>query len=791
MNAFLIKKIVIGAVAIVVFQFKAPAQQKVEMFPLTAVTLEDKLFLKAQQNNLRYILALEPDRLLAPFLKEAGIKPKAPIYGNWETSGLGGQTGGHYLSALSMMYAATKNPELKKRLDYMIDELAICQKKNGNGYVGGVPDGMLMWADLAGGKIEVSNFSLNKKWVPWYNMHKLYAGLIDTWLITGNLKSKQILIELADWCISITSKLSDKQMQEMLRCEQGGMNEVLAEVASITGDEKYMQLAKRFSHQFILEPLLEQKDELTGLHANTQIPKVIGFMRIGELTNSLAWKNAAAFFWETVVTTRSLSIGGNSVKEHFNKIDDFSPLMHHKEGPETCNSYNMLKLSKHLFLEHPQSKFIDYYEKTTYNHILSSQHPAHGGLVYLTPLRAQHYRVYSSPGLNFWCCVGTGIENHAKYGEMIYAHQKDDLYVNLFIASTLTWEEKGLTLKQETKFPFEEKSRLTLEIKKPKTFTINIRKPKWLKSDATQIWINDKLLNVKTNSNGYYPIKRRWAAKDEIRFSLPMETKVEPLPDGSPWVSFMYGPIVLAAATSTANLNGLIAADVKQANIAKGPLFSVSDAPVIIADSNSFSPDLEIINKDELTFGISKHIYQEKYKKLKLIPFFKLHDARYMVYWPVSKLENVEDNRKKWLADERTLLPLETSTIDFVATGEQQSEVEHDFDAEQTEDGFLKDRRWRNTTSWFSYKLKNDDKDAKKLRITHYGAEKGEYTIFINDNFFQKVVLSGTNGDKFIDDEYILPLELVKNYDGKPLTIKLVADKNSSTAKIFYIRLLK
>ncbi|MBC7653358.1 MAG: glycoside hydrolase family 127 protein [Oligoflexus sp.] len=791
MNAFLIKKIVIGAVAIVVFQFKAPAQQKVEMFPLTAVTLEDKLFLKAQQNNLRYILALEPDRLLAPFLKEAGIKPKAPIYGNWETSGLGGQTGGHYLSALSMMYAATKNPELKKRLDYMIDELAICQKKNGNGYVGGVPDGMLMWADLAGGKIEVSNFSLNKKWVPWYNMHKLYAGLIDTWLITGNLKSKQILIELADWCISITSKLSDKQMQEMLRCEQGGMNEVLAEVASITGDEKYMQLAKRFSHQFILEPLLEQKDELTGLHANTQIPKVIGFMRIGELTNSLAWKNAAAFFWETVVTTRSLSIGGNSVKEHFNKIDDFSPLMHHKEGPETCNSYNMLKLSKHLFLEHPQSKFIDYYEKTTYNHILSSQHPAHGGLVYLTPLRAQHYRVYSSPGLNFWCCVGTGIENHAKYGEMIYAHQKDDLYVNLFIASTLTWEEKGLTLKQETKFPFEEKSRLTLEIKKPKTFTINIRKPKWLKSDATQIWINDKPLNVKTNSNGYYPIKRRWAAKDEIRFSLPMETKVEPLPDGSPWVSFMYGPIVLAAATSTANLNGLIAADVKQANIAKGPLFSVSDAPVIIADSNSFSPDLEIINKDELTFGISKHIYQEKYKKLKLIPFFKLHDARYMVYWPVSKLENVEDNRKKWLADERTLLPLETSTIDFVATGEQQSEVEHDFDAEQTEDGFLKDRRWRNTTSWFSYKLKNDDKDAKKLRITHYGAEKGEYTIFINDNFFQKVVLSGTNGDKFIDDEYILPLELVKNYDGKPLTIKLVADKNSSTAKIFYIRLLK
>ena len=791
MNAFSIKKIVISAIVIAVFQFAAQAQQKVQLFALSAVKLEDKFFLKAQQNNLTYVLALDPDRLLAPFLIEAGIKPKAPIYGNWEASGLGGQTGGHYLSALSLMYAATKEPELKKRLDYMIDELHSCQEKNGNGYVGGVPDGMAMWADLAGGKLEVSNFSLNKKWVPWYNLHKLYAGLIDAWLITGNEKSKQILIKLADWCVSTTANLSDEQMQEMLRCEHGGMNEVLAEVASITGDEKYLKLAKRFSHQFILAPLLTEKDELTGLHANTQIPKVIGFMRIGELTNNLAWKNAATFFWETVVTNRSLSIGGNSVKEHFNKTDDFSPLMHHKEGPETCNSYNMLKLSKHLFQEHPQSKFIDYYEKTTYNHILSSQHPQHGGLVYLTPLRAQHYRVYSSPELNFWCCVGTGIENHAKYGEMIYAHQKDDLYVNLFIASTLTWEEKGLTLKQETKFPFEEKSRLTLEIKKPKNFTLYIRKPKWIKAATTEIWVNDKPINVEVNGDGYYAIKRTWRAKDEISFSLPMETKVEPLPDGSPWISFVHGPIVLASVTSTADLNGLIAADVRQGNIAKGPIYSVADAPLVIAASNSFRPDLEVINKDELTFGISKYMYQEKYKNLKLIPFFKLHDARYMIYWPLSSLENVEDNRKKWIADERTLLPLETSTVDFVAPGEQQSEVEHDFDAEQTEDGFLKDRRWRNASAWFSYKLKNDNKDAKKLRITHYGAEKGEYTIFINDNFFQKVVLTGNSGDKFIDEEYSLSEEITKNLTGKPLTIKFVADKNVSTAKIFYIRLLK
>ncbi|HET8828714.1 MAG TPA: beta-L-arabinofuranosidase domain-containing protein, partial [Pelobium sp.] len=254
------KTLFISILILASIQLEVEAQQKAELFPLSAVRLEDDLFLKAQQNNLKYILALEPDRLLAPFLKEAGLKPKAPFYVSWESSGLGGQTGGHYLSSLSLMYASTGNEELKKRLNYMIDELEQCQQKNANGYVGGVPDGMAIWADIAAGKLEVSNFSLNKKWVPWYNLHKLYAGLIDTWEITRNAKAKQILIKLADWCLTTTSKLSDEQMQDMLRCEHGGMNEVLAQVAFITGDDKYLKLANRFSHQFILNPLLQSKD---------------------------------------------------------------------------------------------------------------------------------------------------------------------------------------------------------------------------------------------------------------------------------------------------------------------------------------------------------------------------------------------------------------------------------------------------------------------------------------------------------------------------------------------------
>lgn len=296
-----------------------------KLFPLSSVRLLESPFKQAQETDRKYMLALNPDRLLAPYLREAGIEPKAKSYGNWESSGLDGHIGGHYLSALSNMYAATGNKELLQRLNYMIDWLDKCQQKNGNGYVGGIPGGKAMWQEIAQGKIDAEAFSLNKKWVPWYNLHKLYAGLVDAYQIAGNQKAKEVLIKLSDWCLKLTAHLSDEQMQTMLRCEQGGMNEVLANVAAITGDAKYLTLAKRFSDRKILNPLLQQKDSLNGLHANTQIPKVVGYMRIAELNGDKSWANAADFFWKTVVDNRTISIGGNSVREHFNPSDDFLP----------------------------------------------------------------------------------------------------------------------------------------------------------------------------------------------------------------------------------------------------------------------------------------------------------------------------------------------------------------------------------------------------------------------------------------------------------------------------------
>ncbi|GAB3818974.1 hypothetical protein GCM10028895_16800 [Pontibacter rugosus] len=412
--------------------------------------LKDSPFKQAQQTDMEYILALDPDRLLAPYLREAGIKPKAESYGNWENTGLDGHIGGHYLTALSLMYSATGNPELLQRLNYMVDQLAACQQQNGNGYIGGVPGGEAMWQEIAKGNIDAGSFSLNDKWVPWYNIHKLYAGLRDAYLYTGNEKAKDMLVKLSDWSLNLTKDLTDAHMQDMLRSEHGGMNEVFADVAEITGDKKYLELARRFSHRAILDPLLAGKDNLTGMHANTQIPKVIGYKRVAEVGGDPAWAGAAGFFWNTVVNDRTVSIGGNSVREHFHPTNDFSPMIESREGPETCNTYNMLKLSKQLYLTEASAEYIDYYERGLYNHILSSQHPTRGGFVYFTPMRPRHYRVYSKPEDGFWCCVGSGLENHGKYGELIYAHNEQDLFVNLFIPSTLEWKERDITLTQST-----------------------------------------------------------------------------------------------------------------------------------------------------------------------------------------------------------------------------------------------------------------------------------------------------------------------------------------------------
>ncbi|MBR6032763.1 MAG: glycoside hydrolase family 127 protein, partial [Bacteroidaceae bacterium] len=447
-------------------------------FPLGDVTLLDGPLKKARDLNIKVLLQYDNDRLLAPFLKEAGLKPKGELYPNW--AGLDGHVGGHYLTALAIN-AATGSKECQKRMEYWISELQACADANaknhpswGKGYIGGVPNSDRVWSTFKQGDFKAYFGS----WVPFYNVHKIYAGLRDAWVYCGNEQAKALFLGLCDWAIDLTAGLTDQQMERALDTEHGGMNEVLADAYAITGDKKYLDVAKRFSHRRLLNPLSQRQDCLDNMHANTQVPKVIGFERIAELSGDEAYHTAGAYFWDIVTGERSLAFGGNSRREHFPSKEACKDFVNDIDGPESCNTNNMLKLSEELHRRNPEARFADYYELATFNHILSTQHPEHGGYVYFTSARPRHYRNYSAPNEAMWCCVGTGMENHGKYGQFIYTKVHDALFVNLFVASELNWKEKGISLRQETNFPYSETSKITITQGKG-NFALQVRYPGW------------------------------------------------------------------------------------------------------------------------------------------------------------------------------------------------------------------------------------------------------------------------------------------------------------------------
>lgn len=771
---------------------KAQTQQEVSYFPLQDVKLLESPFLQAQQTDLHYIMAMEPDRLLAPFLREAGLTPKAPSYTNWENTGLDGHIGGHYISALSMMYAATGDTAIYNRLNYMLAELHRAQQAVGTGFIGGTPGSLQLWKEIKAGNIRAGGFDLNGKWVPLYNIHKTYAGLRDAYLYAGSDLARQMLVALTDWMIDITAGLTDQQMQDMLRNEHGGLNETFADVAEITGDKKYLELARRFSHKVILDPLVKDEDRLTGMHANTQIPKVIGYKRIADLAqddkdwnHASEWDHAARFFWNTVVNHRSVCIGGNSVREHFHPTDNFTSMLNDVQGPETCNTYNMLRLTKMLYQTSPDIRFADYYERALYNHILASQQPEKGGFVYFTPMRPGHYRVYSQPETSMWCCVGSGLENHTKYGEFIYAHAKDTLYVNLFIPSRLTWKEKKITLVQETRFPDEEQIRFRVEKSKKKAFSIKLRYPSWAK--GASVSVNGKVQETNAQPGEYLTIHRKWKAGDEITLNMPMQIALEQIPDRENFYAFMYGPIVLASPTGTENMDGLYADDSRGGHIAHGKQISLQEIPMLIGSAASLPQSLRRINDDLVAFTYTGSVYPAQKEALKLIPFFRLHDSRYAVYFHQVTEAEVESIRKEVALSERKAMELANQTVDLIFPGEQQPESDHGILYEQAETGINKDRHFRRAKGWFSYNLKVKE-EAAQLMITVRKEDHNKVAILLNN---EKLTVSPTiskpDKEGFITLCYSLPQKL----SAGSYPIRFSPDGTEWTPAIYEVRLLK
>lgn len=788
--------IVITILVFISLTYRLVAQDKLypNEFPLGDVKLLESPFKHAQDLNIHVLMEYDIDRLIAPFRKEAGLSEKAKLYPNWE--GLDGHVGGHYLSALAINYASTGNVECKKRMEYMISELKACQEANGKnnigwgeGYVGGAPNSKQIWSTLQNGDFA----AYRSAWVPWYNVHKLYSGLRDAWLYSGNEDAKAIFLKFCDWGISITSKLSDQQMEQMLDMEHGGMNEIFADAYQMTGEEKYMIAAKRFSHRMLLDAMAAGIDNLDNKHANTQVPKAVGFQRIAELSKDSKYAKAGSFFWETVTGKRSLAFGGNSRREFFPSVASCTDFVNDVEGPETCNSYNMLKLTEDLFRVNPQAKYVDYYERTMFNHILSTQHPEHGGYVYFTPARPRHYRVYSKPNEAMWCCVGSGMENHAKYNQFIYTHQNDSLFLNLFVASELNWREKGIRIVQETQFPNEEISRLKITEGKAK-FKLLIRYPSWVKEGALKITVNGKSVEINTNTLSYVGIERNWKKGDEIQILLPMHNSVEKMPNVPNYIAIMHGPILLGAKTGTEDLKGLVADDGRWAHIAGGEKLPIDKAPIIIGNSlDEIVRELVPVKDKPLTFNATSLKMVNK-ANIELEPFYRIHDSRYMIYW----MWLTESQYKSYLDSvavvEKERMELQKRTIDFVAPGEQQPEVDHLMEKQNSNTGNFQDEFWRDARNegYFSYSMTTNSETGLNLMVRYWGAERGarKFDIFIDN---EKLVTEDNtrrwNQSKFQDVVYKIPDSLVN--DKKQIRVKFKALPGSIAGAVYYIRLLR
>lgn len=771
------------------------AQDKLyaDEFPLGDVTITGGVLKKARDLNIKTLLQYDCDRLLAPYLKEAGLTPKAKPYPNWD--GLDGHVGGHYLTAMALN-ACTGSEKCRQRMEYMIGELQACADANvrnhpewGRGYVGGVPNSDKIWSTFRKGDFK----AFSAAWVPFYNVHKMYAGLRDAYVYCGNEQAKKLFLGFCDWAIDITAGLSDQQMERVLDTEHGGMNEVLADAYALTHERKYLDCAKRFSHRRLLTPLSQRIDCLDNMHANTQVPKIVGFERIAELDGNETYHNASLFFWDIVTGERSLAFGGDSRREHFPSREACTDFINDIDGPETCNTNNMLKLTEDLHRYSPDARFADYYELATFNHILSSQHPQHGGYVYFTPARPRHYRNYSAPNEAMWCCVGTGMENHGKYGQFIYTHKGNALYVNLFVASQLNWRERGVQLRQETVFPYAETSKITITEGKG-NFAMLVRYPGWVKPGDFTVTVNGRPVDIYSGPSSYVTIDRKWKKGDVVEVRFPMHNSVKYLPNVPQYIALMHGPIMLGMKTGTEDLSHLIADDSRFGQYASGKKLPINEAPILINDNiDAIANQLTPIEGQPLHFALSTRMVNGI--KGELQPFFEIHDSRYMMYWLALSENNYKAYLDKLAKAEEERQAIEARTVDFVQPGEQQPEADHKMETDRSYTGNTNDVFWRDARDghFFSYLMQTGGQKDLSLRIKYWGVgewKSHEFDILVDDVLVTSVNNTGKYRiSEFRYETYEIPANLL---EGKSqVRVKFVAKPRKEIGEIYGVRLIK
>ncbi len=738
---------------------------KVSAFDLREVRLLDGPFKHAMELDQQYLLSLDPDRLLHTFRLNAGLPSTAKPLGGWEEPKceLRGHFVGHYLSACALMYASTGDARLKQKGDAVVVGLAECQAKLGSVYLSAYPEEFF-------DRVEAQK----RVWAPYYTLHKIYAGLLDMYVYGGNPQALDVCKKFADWVIARNSKLTDEQMQKMLGNEHGGMNEVLANLYGLTGEEKYLKIAQRFNHQALVRPASQREDNLTGKHANTQIPKFVGTARQYELTGDDSLKTASIFFWDTVVKERSYVIGGHSDGEMFTPKEKLSQAL----GPnttETCNTYNVLKLTRHLFCWDPKSEYADYYERALYNHILASQNPETGMMCYYVPLRSGSRKNYNGPLDSFWCCTGTGVENHAKYGDSIYFHDSgNSLYVNLFIASELNWKAKGLKLRQETRYPDQNHTRLVFACDQPTELSLNLRYPAWAVS-GVEVRVNGNKQTLATRPGSYVVVTRTWASGDTVDMALPFTLHTESFRDNPNRFAFLHGPLVLCAEV-----------DLKK------------PYPAVVAEDSMVLDSLKAVPGQYSTFTGPADLFRIPGGKegggVTLEPFYKMHGNRhYVVYWDAFTPAQWQTKEAEYQAALARQKALEARTVDAVNPGEEQNERDHKLKGDKTASGDFGGRKWRHATDggWFSWEIKVLPDIPQELRVTYWGSDGGNrvFDILLDGAKLATQRLQNNQPNKFYDEVYPLTEDMTKGK--QKMTVKFQAQPGAWAGGVFEMRVMK
>jgi hypothetical protein len=765
-------------------QAKVPL--KATAFELSRVRLLDGPFKRAMQADADYLLDINPDRLLSRFREYSGLPPKASIYKGWEAMTISGHSLGHYLSAISMMHASTGDKRFLERVNYIVDELALAQNQHQNGFVGGFPEADRIWKEIAGGEIKTQPFDLNGIWVPWYTTHKLFAGLTDAYLLCDSAKARDIMVRLADWTISLTDKLSDEQMQQMMATEHGGVLESFTDVYALTGDAKYLNLSQRWYHKRFMDPLAERKDSLTGLHGNTNIPKVIGAARQYQVTGDEKFRTIAEFFWDNVVNQRSYVIGGHGDDEHFFPPDRFNEHVT-SHAAETCNTYNMLKLTRHLFSWSASARVADFYERALYNHILASQEPRSGMMIYLCSLRPGHIKVFNSPYDSFWCCTGTGMENHAKYGDSIYFRDNEGLYVNLFVASELDWREKGLKVRQETTFPETPTTRLNFTADRPVDAAIRIRHP-WWAEEALRVSVNGQPASVTSKAGEYAVVTRKWKSGDRLEVTFPMRLRVENLPGDSDQVALLYGPVVMAGALGQEGMEFPmpIAKDRMDYDTLPAP-----EVPVMVSAQRDPNQWFRPVDGKPLTFAANDGVFRNasgaKVDAPELKPFYEIWDQRYTVYWHAFTPDGWKQKESELHKYRERLEALGPRLIDEFRPGEIQPEREHNVQGERSAPGEFELRRNREATrgGWFSFDMKVDPARPVEIVCTYWGDQANRtFDILVNNEKIATQALNRTKPGEFFEVAYAIPESVTKGKE--KVTVKFqTAQKGRGAGPLF------